>query len=217
VEIAPRFEGPPGFANGGYACGIAASGMGGTVEVTLRKPIPVGRPFERRDGKLILDGEVLAEARSVAPLDLPLPDPISPSDAAEASRRYAGFHAHAFPRCFVCGPARDDGLRLFTGPIDGRVASPWTPDHTQAGPECVWAALDCPTYWGALFGQEPRMALLGRLTAEIRGEVRVGEPHVVVGWPLGVDGRKLHGGAAIFDASGRWVARSKAVWIELAR
>jgi hypothetical protein len=43
----------------------------------------------------------------------------------------------------------------------------------------------------------------------------MGEPHVLVSWELGRDGRKREAACALFDAGGRAIARSKALWIEL--
>ena len=41
VVIDRRFNGPPGWANGGYACGLLAEHLGGVTEVTLRRPVPL--------------------------------------------------------------------------------------------------------------------------------------------------------------------------------
>ena len=46
---------------------------------------------------------------------------------------------HPFPRCFACGPDRDegDGLRIFPGPVGaerGYVASLRVPQPDHAGP-----------------------------------------------------------------------------------
>ena len=45
LRLEERFCGPPATANGGYACGIIAELLGGDVEVTLRRPPPLGRPL----------------------------------------------------------------------------------------------------------------------------------------------------------------------------
>ena len=34
-------------------------------------------------------------------------------------------------------------------------------------------------------------------------------------WPVAVDGRKRHGGCALFDSAGRLLATSQALWIEV--
>jgi hypothetical protein len=45
LTLGGRFSGPPATANGGYACGTIAELLGGDVEVTLRRPPPLGRPL----------------------------------------------------------------------------------------------------------------------------------------------------------------------------
>ena len=215
--IPARFNGPPTSANGGYACGLVAGLVGGRAEVTLRRPPPLDVPLavEREDGGRVrvLDGDaVVAEVERVGAFSLDVPEPVSVVEAAEASRGYAGFRAHAYETCFVCGPARDDGLGVYPGPVAGRevVAAPWTPPGS--GPVdrlLVWAALDCPSGWAVdEFSREG--VLLGRLAAEIVAPVEGGEPHVVLGWPVGVDGRKRFAGSAVFSADGsvRAFARS---------
>jgi hypothetical protein len=57
--------------------------------------------------------------------------------------------------------------------------------------------------------------VLARLTARLACPVRVGEPHALVSWPLGVEGRKRHGACALFDSEGRLLCVSRALWIEL--
>ena len=39
--IPARFNGPPGSANGGYACGLVSEALGGGFEVTLLLPPPL--------------------------------------------------------------------------------------------------------------------------------------------------------------------------------
>ena len=51
------------------------------------------------------------------------------------------------------------------------------------------------------------------MAVAIDGPVRAGQPHVVIGWPILAEGRKLHAGSALFDASGRVLARSRQLWI----
>ena len=75
--------------------------------------------------------------------------------------------------------------------------------------------LDCPTSAPvASFGEGPPM-VLARLTARLACPVRIGEPHALVSWPLGVEGRKRHGACALFDSEGRLLCASRALWIEL--
>jgi hypothetical protein len=226
IVIASRFCGPPQSGNGGYSSGVVARELGGTVEVTLRKPPPLDRPltFRHEDKLLLLDGaETVAEARAIA-LELEVPAPPSFEDAVQLSTRYVGFEEHNFPTCFVCGPGRapGDGLRIFPGRSDAGafVAAPWVPDVSVTGaggrvlPEIMWAALDCPGYFGAAPDDWPR-ALLGRMTAELGEPVLAGERCVVIGWSLGREGRKIHAASALFGADGSLRGKARQTWIVL--
>jgi hypothetical protein len=213
VIIPPRYNGPPGSANGGYACGLVSEALGGGFEVTLLRPPPVGVDLDLVGHELRQGDVVIAEARRAPPLDLDVPAPVSVEEAEEASKGYPGFQHHAYPTCFTCGPERDDGLRIFPGPVEGRdglVASPWTPEEVR--PEIIWAALDCPGGW-AVDDFQREGVMLGRMAAGIRELPRVGERHVVVGWPVGEEGRKRHAGSALYSASGEVLALARSTWI----
>jgi hypothetical protein len=218
VTIDPRFNGPPGSANGGYTCGVLAELLGGRAEVTLRRPPPLGRPLEaeRIDGGVrLVDGDDVVAEAVPAELTLEPPAPVDRETADLASRRYPGFERHAFPTCFVCGPERaeGDGLRIFAGPVGGRdlFAATWDPpgDVDEA---LVWAALDCP---GAIAVGFPDRGetLLGRFAARIDRVPGRGERCVVVAWPLGEDGRKLYAGTALFGDDDEPLAVARATWI----
>lgn len=145
LVIDPRFCGPPDAGNGGYVCGLLAAFLGGSVEVTLRRPPPIGRPLLSRateGGLALLDGDELVAKSVPARLELNVPNPVHSSDARKAARSYPGFARHPFPTCFVCSPQReeDDGLRICPGPVTGRnvVAAPWTPGQTLANGE-AWS------------------------------------------------------------------------------
>ena len=56
--------------------------------------------------------------------------------------------------------------------------------------EFVSAALDCAGGWSLELGPGQPL-LLGRYVVRIDKRVQAGETHVVVGWPLAVEGRKL--------------------------
>ena len=211
-----RFNGPPASANGGYACGVVASLLGGRAEVTLRTPPRLDLPLTvTREGAAVRvadEGSLVAEAEP-AVFELEVPAPVSVDEAAQASRGYPGFAAHAYATCYVCGPARDDGLGIFPGPVEGRelVAAPWSPPR-DLSEEMVWAALDCPSGWAIdTFGREG--VLLGRLAVRILERPSRGEPHVVLGWPLGADGRKRLAGSALVTAHGRTIAFARSTWI----
>jgi hypothetical protein len=227
LVIEERYCGPPGSGNGGYVCGLLARILGGPVEITLRRPPPIGRPLlvrraAERGVTLLDEGEVVAEGGRAHP-EVNLPPPVSLEDAAEAAGRYPGFALHPFPTCFVCGPQRGegDGLRIFAGPVVGLevVAAPWTPDRTVAGPDgliepqFVWAALDCP---GAFANGFPQTSMvLGRLAAKVLLPVRPGQRCVVVGWSEGSEGRKRVAGTALVSDDGAILAFARATWITL--
>lgn len=217
MRIPAHFNGPPGSANGGYACGLLAAFVGGEAEVTLRLPPPLERELDvvRVDGSVELrDGETLvAEAEPVS-VEFDVPGPVSLAEAEAASTRYAGLAHHAYPTCFTCGPGREDGLGVFAGPVEGReglVASPWTPD-ADVRQEVVWAALDCPSGW-AVDDFQREGVLLGRMAARVDRLPAPGEPHVVLGWRIGEDGRKRYAGSALTTAEGDVLARSQSTWI----
>lgn len=224
--IAPRFRGPATSANGGYFAGLVASLASRTVSVRLLSPPPLSTEFtvsEVVDGVLqVLQGEEpIGEARpAVLALEVrPAPDYL---EAVEASRRYAGFRHHRFPSCFVCGTARarGDGLRIFAGPIPERdmVAAPWVPDASLDGgdgkvrAEFMSAALDCPGYYAV--APDDRMMLLAEFTAHVDRRVHIGESCTLIGWQIGVSGRKREAGTAIFDGKGELCGKARALWME---
>ena len=231
IVIDERYCGPPGSANGGYTAGrLAAFVDAPCIEVTLRAPPPLATPLavERRDGgAALLEGTTLIADARPASLELDSPAPIAVRDAEEASTRFPyALEGHAFPACFGCGPERapGDGLRIFAGPVAGRrdvYAAPWTPDRSLADPaglvrpEFTWAALDCS---GGCRVSNPRSTppvVLGRLAVRIERHARAGEPHVVLAWPLELEGRKRSAGTALLDADGACLAIGRALWIEL--
>jgi len=226
LTIDPRFRGPRESGNGGYTCGILAELLPEPAEVTLRLPPPLARPLRlrREDGRVELyDGDALVAEAGPAEVDLEAPTPVDFAAAQRAARRYSGFEEHAFPTCFVCGPDREpgDGLRIFASPVAGRdvVAAPWVPaadlaDHGgRVRREIVWAALDCPGAFAVGFSGRGEI-VLGRLAARIARAPVAGERCVVVGWPLGEDGRKLYAGTALFSEAGDVYAVARATWIE---
>jgi len=105
----------------------------------------------------------------------------------------------------------------------GMSADAWFPGETLArpdgslAPEFLWAALDCAGGIGALGDAAPDGPpyVLGRFAARQLGPVRAGQPHVVAGWPLARDGRKLLAGSALFTATGQAVGVARATWIRL--
>jgi len=221
MRIPTRFNGPPASANGGYTCGLVAAELGAaSAEVTLRAPPPLDTELtveHSGDAVSVSDGDTLVAEGRAAEVDVgPLPEPVSHAEASRAVS--AGIDRwtanHPFPTCFVCGPDRPDGDGLDIFPVDaggGSYSSPWTPEE----PDMVWAALDCPTSApGANWGEGPPI-VLARLAVAIDVEPALGEPHVVMSWALGREGRKREAAAVLFDRDGTALARSRALWIEL--
>jgi hypothetical protein len=212
MRIAQRFNGPADSANGGITCGMLAAHLDApVVQVTLRKPPPLETELTVREGQL-LDVEVLIAEAVAATVDLVAPPAITVAAAQEAATRFAGFADHPFPTCFVCGTARTDGLGLTAGPVsEGVVATDWTP--TESSAVMVWAALDCPGGWSADLPGRPMV--LGRMATRIDALPTAGETHVVQGWLLGGEGRKVHTGSALYGPAGDLLAVATATWITI--
>jgi hypothetical protein len=239
LTVPERFRGPEGTANGGWIAGTLATSLPSladpkTVEVTLRRPVPLETELMvERVGDaavLSLDGRHLAEALPVA--EDVTPPPFLPfAEAARAEEGFAGYrarHWRAIAGCFACGQREPgDGLRIFPGPVgDGLVAAGWrvpinvTDEEGVVPDSIVWAALDCVTGWahapaGAFpaSAERARPALLGRLTGRVYGRVYPLGKYSVVGRAAGRDGRKLYGESALYEADGTLVAAARAVWI----
>lgn len=185
----------------------------------------------------MVSGETLiAEAEAVDPPEFQLPPAVSWERAERATASYPWRDNHPYAHCFVCGPARtDDGLRLFPGPVESdagaahavRVAAtPWivpgdlcepgVDNVARARTELLWAALDCPSWFGfRAFDDHHGFVLLGRLTAQVIEHPQASERCVVGGWLQRRDGRKILCGSAIWRADGSLLAAADAVWIEL--
>lgn len=227
--VLPRFCGPPRSGNGGYVAGRLASFVhADIVEVTLRSPPPLGVPLSVSDdapGVRLQARETLVAQAVPASLEGEPPDPVDFDVAVAAAQRYAGRRDHPFPTCFVCGLEREagDGMRLEPGAIDesieGRVAAPWRPDPSLAGPDALvatefgWAALDCPGGWAA--GIAGRPMVLGRMTARIRTMPQPLDRCVVVGQLRGTEGRKAFTSSALYDVNGELLANATAIWLQV--
>lgn len=228
ITIDPRYNGPPDSGQGGYVAGLLAARLGGTgVEVTLRRPPPLGKPLTvtpNNEAVHLLDDEtMIAEARPQT-IGTPVPEPPSFEEAAAAARNYRGLEQHPFPTCFVCGPDRPegDGMHLSAGPLPGRdlTATPWVPAQSltrdgAVAPEFVWAALDCPGGWATHDFAPGRNAVLGRITASLDKPVVPADRYVIASWPLGRDGRKMYAASAVFNEDRALHALALATWIVL--
>lgn len=245
LEIARRFEGPPGTGNGGYVAGRLAAVLGvDSAECTLRRPVPTGRRLrlEASDGAgvSVYDGDRCVAVARPASLDFPCPPPPSFDEAWRVEGRCRAYQSHPFPGCFVCGPeAGPGGLAILPGPIapapgstgareTSRVAAPWIPGADLDGeagsgegiaPCFVWAALDCPTVFPLLEAPESRALepmVLGRLTASVRQRPVAGERCVVLAWGSAPDGRRALGRAALYREDGSVAGLAEGIWISIA-
>lgn len=233
LTIPARFCGPPTSGNGGFSAGLLAAYVGGTVEVTLHRPPPLERALDvdvSDEGAVLRDSDDVVARAVQATVTLDAPKPVSVGAAvvaAESSHFRQSPGAHPFPTCFVCGPdrAEGDGLRLFPGQVPGTdvFAVPWSPaaefaDDTGAiCREIVWAALDCPSSFAMYQDSDPLpgVYVLGRLAVRIDERPKPGSDVVIVSWRVGVDGRKLFAGSALYDARGDLHAIGRATWIRV--
>jgi hypothetical protein len=232
LVVPRRFRGPATSGNGGWTAGALATllaGAGDTPQppfrVRLSAPPPLETPLAVRDGKALLDEQVILEATELGEDETRaqlLPVPPVPYDAAvDAGLRYAGLSDHPFPECFSCGPERSpgDGLRLRPGPVeghDGVVAAAWRPDDSvvdgsgQVAVPVLWAALDCPGGWAVDLAGRPMV--LGTMTASIRARPRPGEALVVTARALSVSDRKATTATTLYGDDGV-LAVAAHVWI----
>jgi hypothetical protein len=225
VTIPARFNGPPASGNGGYSCGIVAAALEGPAAVSLRRPVPLDQALtlRREDGGkacVFVGEDLIVEAVPAAPL-LAWDGALAGLAEAQAARaRFAAQPAAEFGGCFVCGRARPDGLRLYTGPVadSDLVASPWTPPAWTGDedgvvlPEFVWAALDCPAYF-ALHGEDMKVSYLARQQVEVLAPIHTDVEYVVVGRPLARSGRKGLAATAVLDRDGAVLAHGECLFV----
>jgi len=238
----PRTMGHGGYVAGLLAEALLSSTLrsetpsappaGPAVQVTLRRPTPFEKPLElvrpsSDTAELRCMEERLVDAeRTTLELDLVSPPSLDQARGGEAESPsyYGGQGVH--PSCFGCSHLRDpgDALRIFAGPceVEGRpmVAAPWTPPDVFASEggtvpvRIVLAALDCPGAFAFMVAGK-RPGLLGRISFQQHRRVLVGREHLVVGWQLGQDERRLYAGTALFDARGELCAIAKATWFPI--
>ncbi|MGN9766244.1 hypothetical protein ACTMS2_13895 [Micromonospora sp. SD12] len=214
--IESRFNGPPGSGNGGWSAGVFAAGAAGPgpVEVTLRRPPPLEIPLTLADGE-VRDPQGLLVAQ-VRPTEDPraVVPPVELAAARAASAAYPGLVDHPFPGCYVCGPDRPDGLRIFPGRLpDGRTAAPFRVPAAVTTPT-VWAALDCPGGWAVIAPGRPYV--LGRIAAVVAALPEPGDECVVTGVMVGGEGRKALVHTSLYAPDGTLLAWARATWIAVA-
>ena len=113
VTIPARFNGPPGTANGGYACGLARRGdRAERVRAAVAPAAARRTPLERRRGddgvvRLCAGETTIAEGRAARPaVDDARAARAPPPPHAPPRATPARSEQHPFPTCFVCGPLR---------------------------------------------------------------------------------------------------------------
>lgn len=235
--IPARYNGPASSGNGGWTSGAlaVASGLAEPVTVQLRMPPPLERPLDLvpvEEGshaaaiELRLGGDVVAVAESRGPAEWTdwaddlAARPVTVADARRCEARYPGLRRHPFPRCFTCGTAREDGLRIFPGRLDeDRVAASWTPNASVADADgrvttpVAWAALDCVGGWSS--DLEERPLVLAQICVRVQSPPQAGAAYAVVGTTRRVEGRKTWTASALVDSEGQLVAQAEHLWIEI--
>ena len=238
LAVDPRFNGPVGWANGGYACGLIAAAAGRglpadqSIQVTLRRPVPLGAPLRvehsagEPGGRVWHEDDLVALAEPTA-----FRSSVPPASPAISAARLAGDRHPGWPAdgpladCFVCSPRRPDGLQVIAGPLDDHptvAAAPFEParcstviaDAGLVRPEIIWAALDCPSFPVAAL-LTGRVCLLGTFTVHRNREIRLEESLVIVSWVREHERRVYRTASAMLDAAGTVVADAQATWIEL--
>jgi len=218
LTVPRRFNGPPSSGNGGWSAGaLADPALGRASTVLLRQPPPldVAMPVtvddvwttaSHQDQPALRARAATEPLTAVAPVDL--------ETARVAQQGYRGTDSHPFATCFACGPAREDGLRIFPGPVDGGpeglVAATWTPSEVSV--PITWASLDC--VGGRSSDLDERPLVLGTITARLDALPEIGVEHVVVGEMRGVDGRKTFTAASLY-AGDRLVGTAEHVWFAI--
>lgn len=213
-----RYNGPPGTGNGGWTAGLIGVFItDGLAEVTLQKPPPLETPLTviyTEHGLRVTapDGAVIATAKSrMDDIDPVLS--VSHSEAAEASTRYPGYGQHHFPTCFVCGPDRPDGLKVYPGKLaDGRTAAIFKAP-ADVSETTIWAALDCPGGWTVI--DETHPWVLGRLSVAVSEVPKPGQECVVMGELVSEQGRKAVVRTTLYSPSDVVLARAAATWIAI--
>jgi hypothetical protein len=225
LRIDAGCAGLPELAHGGFVAGMLSAALAAeSTHVRLRRPVPTGRALrivrpapglaELHDGAGLLADAVATDVL------IHVPPVVTPEEAQAASHRFPDAAQHPIPGCLVCGPANPHGLHVNPGPVSGRaaVAAQWVPPAAHAGPdgalppELVSAALDCPQLWALMLHVPPATSdrvVTSVLETRLEAPVRAGAPHVVMGWPIGRDGRRWLAGAAIIGPGGELCAAGR--------
>jgi hypothetical protein len=230
ITIPRRFTGIHGFVQGGYVCGVVASHLSGTADISMKLPTPVEKALLLRcEGDLVQlfdEDRLLVEAK---PGELSMQSPPVPDweTCAKASSGYPGHRFHFAPECFVCGTHVPDGrgLDIFPGPVPGSnlYAAAWEPDaNTPAAKghvtgEVVWGVMDCISGWPVverLPAPENGM-LMGRFVGRVFRAPSVGQRCRLIGWVHASEGRKHSTSMCMVAENSEVMAQAQALWIAL--
>jgi hypothetical protein len=203
------------------------------VSVSLRAPPPLDLPLDvirNADNSLSLKHESLELAHAqleAFQLSIPRIPTLLQAEAANARGYALGLSRASWPyaKCFACGVSRDDGLRITPSPVhesndEKVIAASWTPSvwlteaDGQVKVEAVWATLDCPAgiAWSYQLPEGAPM-VTARMSVTILKLPKVNQPHIVLGWPMEREGRKLYAGTALLSADGELLAYSRQLWL----
>lgn len=216
VSIDGQYQGPDGIANGGYLAGRL--GGRGPARIVLKSPARVGTPLQAvrtHFGMTLLDGG--AKVATVDPCDAPDPVGWVPSAAEIADLPTPDLTAHPFPRCFVCGPDNDRGLRIVFRETWAGVAASFTPTST-ASPETsphigIVGALDCSSGWAVYAPGEA--GVLGTFEFVVLNEPEPNQTLTVVAERRERIGKRRLAASSVFDSNGALVGSALATWIDI--
>ena len=237
LRLGQRFCGPPGIVNGGFACGSIVALAGGAAEVTLRRPLPLGRPLAVRydDGAGVLRRGGWRRAARPGP-------PGRRRGRAGRPRRCVAQRGARGGRSrpLLPGPGLPRLLCLRAGPPARRRAA----DLPRAGgrPPAVGGTVDTgplgrrrrrngPAGGGLGGARLPQRARRGRGRPPARRHLhparpddgqpgraaRAGDRCRVLAWPGGRDGRKLAACSALLGPGGQVLAAARTVWVTVPR
>jgi hypothetical protein len=193
---------------GGYLAGLVAAGDASCV--TLQRPVSGGSELlvEWMDETATVryGADVVATVEEMHPADIAVPPFVAPAEV-DGVAAIAPEH-HPVPSCYVCGPNPPGaGLRLdFRVPAARTlVTALWRP--TDGVDALVWAALDCPGFLALVHDVPTGTHVVSRtLRGAVHRPVLPGHEYVIVGAPLGQQGRNVQVTAAVFDTTGELCA-----------
>lgn len=223
-------QGQTGMGQGGFACHQLQQLIGEPVTIALKSALPLETVLTVEaidDGWRLVDltapDTTILEAARWEP-DWPQTEPVS-IQTAEAAREAFPVTSddHPAPHCVSCG-FEERSLHVHAGPMaDGRWATPlrfpeWSLIDGRVDESLIWMAIDCACGWYTTFsGTTQGRGLTVQFAAETTAPLDPNADYALVAWNGDFmpdwDGRKRGAAAAIFDAEGACVARSRSFWV----